>query len=219
MFYHFSKVEQLGPGRMDECCQAKARELEKLAERQGKTLRIVLAVNATMFLVELIAGISANSLSLIGDSLDMLGDAIVYVSSLYVLRAGMKSKAKSALLKGGIMLLSAVAVFGRAIYQTSLQTTPILSTMSGVGLLALGANLVCLFLLTRHRQDDINMSSVWLCSRNDIIANTAVLAAAGLILVTGQWWPDLVVGLGLTFLFAKSSWSVLRNAWSQLKLA
>ncbi|MBD2103868.1 cation transporter [Leptolyngbya sp. FACHB-261] len=204
---------------MDECCQAKARELEKLAERQGKTLRIVLAVNATMFLVELIAGISANSLSLIGDSLDMLGDAIVYVSSLYVLRAGMKSKAKSALLKGGIMLLSAVAVFGRAIYQTSLQTTPILSTMSGVGLLALGANLVCLFLLTRHRQDDINMSSVWLCSRNDIIANTAVLAAAGLILVTGQWWPDLVVGLGLTFLFAKSSWSVLRNAWSQLKLA
>jgi Co/Zn/Cd efflux system component len=172
-----------------------------------------------MFFVELFSGIESKSLSLTGDSLDMLGDAIAYGSSLYVINKGTKSQAKSAMLKGVIMFLSAVAIFARATHQVFYNTTPELQIMSTVGLIALCTNLFCLYLLTRHRNDNINMSSVWLCSRNDIIANTSVLLAAGLVFITKSSLPDLLVGLMLTFIFAKSAGSVLSRSWRELKRA
>ncbi|MBF2028197.1 MAG: cation transporter [Oscillatoriales cyanobacterium C42_A2020_001] len=203
----------------DRCCQNKAGELEKLKKEQSKVLWMVLMINAVMFVVELGGGIRAASLSLTGDSLDMLGDALVYSSSLYVIHRGRKAQAKAALLKGIIMFVMAIAVFARATYQLFVGTTLEVQLMSGVGLLALVANLLCLFLLTRHRDDNINMASVWLCSRNDIIANTSVLAAAGLIVLTHSFLPDLIVGLFLTFVFAKSAGKVLSQAWRELQLA
>ncbi len=203
----------------DNCCQKKSCELEKMTKRQSKVLWTVLGVNAVMFVVELSSGIQSYSLALTGDSLDMLGDAIAYGSSLYVINRGRKAQAKSAMLKGFIMFLSAVAVFARAIYQAFFNTTPELRVMSIVGFIALIANLFCLFLLTRHRNDNINMSSVWLCSRNDIIANTSVLAAAGLVFITGTAIPDLIVGFLLTFVFAKSAGKVLSQSQSELKRA
>ena len=172
-----------------------------------------------MFVVELLSGIESYSLALTGDSLDMLGDAIAYGSSLYVINRGRKAQAKSALLKGLIMFLSAIIIFARAIYQAFFNTTPELRLMSTVGFIALCANLFCLFLLTRHRKDNINMSSVWLCSRNDIIANTSVLAAAGLVLITGTSIPDLIVGFLLTFVFAQSAGKVLSQSLNELKRA
>jgi cation diffusion facilitator family transporter len=202
---------------MSDCCQKKSCELEKLAKRQSKVLWIVLGVNAVMFVVELSSGIQSNSLSLTGDSLDMLGDAIAYGSSLYVIDRGRRSQAKSAMLKGAIMFLSAVVVFSRATYQAFFYTTPEIQVMSAIGFIALCTNLFCLFLLTRHRNDNINMSSVWLCSRNDIIANISVLVAAGGVFITGKSWPDLVVGLFLTFVFAKSAGNVLSQSWKELK--
>ena len=203
----------------DHCCQKKSTELEKLSQRQSKVLWSVLAINAVMFGVELLAGIRANSLALTGDSLDMLGDAIVYGSSLYVINRGIKAQAKSALLKGGIMFLSAVVVLARAIHQAFLNTAPEIRIMSAIGVLALAANLICLFLLTSHRKDNINMSSVWLCSRNDIIANTSVLIAAGLVAVTRSPIPDLAVGILLTLIFSKSAGKVLTQAWAELQRA
>lgn len=197
----------------EDCCQNKSVELAALTQRQSKTLWIVLGVNAVMFALELLTGIWSNSLALTGDSLDMLGDTIAYGSSLYVINRGSKSQAKSALLKGGIMFLSAIAVFSRAIYQAFSPTTPELQIMSVVGFLALGANLFCLLLLSQHRRDNLNMSSVWLCSRNDIIANLCVLLAAGLVWVSGSSWPDLAVGFLLTFIFAKSAGKVLSQSW------
>ncbi|HEY9669568.1 MAG TPA: cation transporter [Coleofasciculaceae cyanobacterium] len=190
-----------------------------MTKRQSKVLWIVLGVNTVMFFVELLSGIVSSSLSLTGDSLDMLGDAIAYGSSLYVIHRGRKAQAKSAMLKGAIMFLSAVAVFARASYQAFFSTTPELRVMSTIGFVALIANLFCLFLLTKHRKDNINMSSVWLCSRNDIIANTSVLVAAGLVYVTGTSWPDLAVGLLLTFILAKSAGKVLSQSWRELKSA
>jgi Co/Zn/Cd efflux system component len=203
----------------DSCCEQKGCELEKLQKQQSKVLWIVLAVNAVMFVVELTAGILADSVSLTGDSLDMLGDAIVYGSSLYVLTKGSKAQARSALLKGGIMFLSAVAVFARASYQVINPVTPEVSLMSLFGIIVLMANLFCLWLLTRHKDDNINMSAVWLCSRNDIIANTSVLLAAGLVALTGSFIPDLVVGLFLTVVFAKSAGKVLLRSWNALQQA
>ncbi len=201
----------------DNCCSKKSSELEKMTKRQSKVLWTVLGVNAVMFIVELLSGIQSYSLSLTGDSLDMLGDAIAYGSSLYVINKGRRSQAKSTILKGFIMFLSAVAVFARAIYQAFSNTTPELRVMSIVGFIVLWANLFCLFLLTRHKNDNINMSSVWLCSRNDIIANTSVLAAAGLVFITGSSLPDLAVGLLIAFIFAKSAGKVLSQSWQELE--
>jgi Co/Zn/Cd efflux system component len=203
----------------DNCCQNKGCELTKLKKQQAKVLWAVLFINLVMFVVEFGAGIRADSLSLTGDSLDMLGDALVYASSLYVINRGSKAQAGAAFLKGIIMFLFAIAVFARASYQLFTGATPEASIMSTVGVVALLANLFCLLLLTRHRKDNLNMSSVWLCSRNDIIANTSVLIAAGLIFLTHSVLPDLVVGLLLTFVFAKSAGTVLSQSWKEMQQA
>ncbi|KAI9134753.1 cation transporter [Acaryochloris sp. CCMEE 5410] len=201
----------------DHCCQAKAKELSKLRQQQAKILWAVLLINLLMFFVEFGAGIRAESLSLTGDSLDMLGDALVYASSLYVLNKSVKAQAGAAFLKGLIMFLLAIGVFARASYQLFTGASPEASTMGLVGIIALLANLFCLLLLTRHRQDNLNMSSVWLCSRNDIIANTSVLAAAGLVSLTRSILPDLAVGLLLTVVFTQSAAKVLSQSWRQMQ--
>jgi Co/Zn/Cd efflux system component len=203
----------------DNCCQAKACELTKLKKQRAKVLWAVLVINLVMFVIEFGAGIRGDSLSLTGDSLDMLGDALVYASSLYVINKGSKAQAGSAFLKGIIMFLFAIAVFARASYQFFTGATPEVVFMSTVGVVALLTNLLCLLLLTRHRKDNLNMSSVWLCSRNDIIANISVLAAAGLISLTHSSLPDLTVGLLLTFIFAKSAGKVLSQSWKELRQA
>ena len=200
----------------DNCCQNKGSELTKLKKQQANVLWVVLFINLVMFFVEFGAGIRADSISLTGDSLDMLGDTLVYSSSLYVINKGSKAQAGSALLKGIIMFVFAVSVFARAIYQFSSGVIPEATVMSAIGFIALLANLVCLLLLARHREDNLNMSSVWLCSRNDIIANISVLAAAGLVFLTGSILPDLLFGLLLTFVFAKSAGKVLSQSWRAL---
>ena len=129
------------------------------------------------------------------------------------------AQAGAALLKGLIMFVFAIGVFARAIYQFAYSASPEASLMGIVGMLALAANSFCLLLLMRHRQDNLNMASVWLCSRNDIIANTAVLVAAVLVLLTHSIWPDLAVGVLLTVVFAKSSGRVLSQAWRELQQA
>ncbi len=201
----------------DNCCQNKGSELTKLKKQQANVLWVVLFINLVMFFVEFGAGIRAGSISLTGDSLDMLGDTLVYASSLYVINKGSKAQAGSAFLKGVIMFVFAIAVFARAIYQFSSGVTPEATVMSAIGVIALLANLVCLLLLARHREDNLNMSSVWLCSRNDIIANISVLVAAGLVFLTGSILPDLAVGLLLTFVFAKSAGKVLSQSWRALR--
>ena len=214
------------------CCQHKAKELQQLQKgkgaspesnsgacvaRQSKVLWIILVINAVMFVVEFSGGIKAASLSLTGDSLDMLGDALVYGCSLYVIQKSKKAQARSALLKGSIMFISAIAVFARATYQLFAQTVPTAKLMSEIGILALIANLICFLLLISHRNDNINMSSVWLCSRNDIIANTLVLLTAGLVLLTNSFLPDFILGLLLAVVFAQSAGKVLTQARRELR--
>jgi Co/Zn/Cd efflux system component len=169
---------------MADCCNDKACKIDALRGRQSATLKIVLAINAFMFIVELTTGLSGHSVSLVADSLDMLGDALVYGFSLYVVARVATMKARAALLKGVIMAGFGFLVLGQAISRIVIPQIPVFETIGVIGLLALAANGVCFYLLWRHRTDDINMSSVWLCSRNDIIANISVLfAAAGVWLV------------------------------------
>lgn len=202
---------------MDECCQNKADEIAKLRDRQGRVLKIVLAINAVMFLVEFTAGVIANSTALMADSVDMLGDAMVYALSLYVIDRGTRWRAGAALLKGLIILGFGVWILFEAAMKLGAGTLPTLGLMALFGALALVANVTCLLLLWPLRSQDINMRSTFECSRNDVIANLGVLVAAGGVWVTGRGWPDLVVGLIVATVFVKSAVSVLREAWPQVR--
>lgn len=171
-----------------------------------------------MFLVELTAGLISGSVSLVADSLDILGDALVYGFSIYVIARGARMKAKAALFKGGIMAVFGFFVLGQAIYKIVFPQVPVFEAIGAIGLLALAANGLCFVLLWRHRADDINMSSVWLCSRNDIIANVSVLFAAAGVWLTHSGWPDILVGLALAALFLRSALVVLRGAIAALRV-
>lgn len=205
--------------RVVDCCEDKACAVDALRERQSSTLRAVLGINAVMFAVELAAGLAAGSTALLSDSLDNLGDALTYGLSLYAVSRGARSKAKVALFKGGLILFAGLFVLGQVLYRLIIPTLPVFETMGIVSLLALLGNGVCLALLWKHREEDINMSSVWECSRNDIASNVAVFVAAGGVWLTRSGWPDLAVGLVLAILFLRSALRVLRNAVSELRRA
>lgn len=202
---------------MANCCQDKACELDALRGRQSATLKVVLGINAAMFVVELAAGLMSGSLSLLADSLDMLGDALVYGFSLYVVARGARMKARAALLKGSIMAAFGLFVLGQAVYKVLFPQLPVFEAIGAIGLLALAANGVCFALLWKHRAEDINMSSVWLCSRNDIVANISVLFAATGVWLTNSGWTDILVGLALAALFLRSALFVLRGAVAELR--
>lgn len=202
---------------MADCCDDKACEIEALRDRQSSTLKVVLAINAIMFAVELAAGLLAGSVSLVADSLDMLGDALVYGFSLYVVARGARMKALSASFKGSIMAAFGLFVLVQAIYKIFVPHVPAFEAIGVIGALALAANGLCLILLWRHRADDINMRSVWLCSRNDIVANLSVLVAALGVWFTDSGWPDIVVGLAIAVLFLRSALYVLSGAVTELR--
>lgn len=197
---------------MADCCADKACEIEALQRRQSSTLKIVLGINAAMFLVELAAGLVAGSVSLVADSLDMLGDALVYGFSLAVVTRGPRMKALAALVKGGVMAAFGLFTLGQATYKMIFPQVPVFETIGLVAGLALAANTWCFLVLWRHRSEDINMSSVWLCSRNDIIANVSVLLVAFGVWWTDSGWPDVLVGLTLAAVFLRSALLVIRSA-------
>ncbi|WP_148864242.1 cation transporter [Marinobacter fonticola] len=204
---------------MDSCCENKAGELAHLREKQARVLYVVLGINAVMFFFEFISGWLANSTALLGDSLDMFGDASVYALTLYTLHRSARAKASAALAKGVFMLLFGLVVIGDAVRKSLLGVIPEANWMGVVGLIALAANTVCFLLLYSHRSDDLNMRSTWLCSRNDLVANTSVIAAAVLVALTGTLWPDVVVGIAIAGLFLHSAWQVLTEAWREWRHA
>lgn len=202
---------------MDACCIDKASAVERLRERQAVTLRLALAANAAMFVVELVFGLLAGSVALLADSLDMLGDALVYGFSLYVVARGPVWKARAAVAKALVMGLFAAFVCGQVVYKLVYLQLPTFETMGVVGALALAVNGVCFAVLWRHRAEDINMRSVWLCSRNDLVANASVLLAAWAVGVTLSPWPDIVVGALICVVFLRSAFRVAGEARAQLR--
>jgi Co/Zn/Cd efflux system component len=203
---------------MAGCCNDEC-ELDVLRERQSGTLRAVLIINAFMFFVIVAAGIYAGSTALLSDSLDNLGDAITYALSLHAVGLNAGAKARVALFKGLLILFAAIVVIGQIGFKLAHPAVPLFETMGIFGLLGLAANGACLALLWRHRDEDINMSSVWECSRNDIASNLAVLVAAGSVWATGSGWPDLVVASCLVALLLRSASRVLLAARAQLHAA
>lgn len=201
---------------MAGCCNDSC-SLDALHTRQRGTLRVVLGINAAMFLIIVAAALYGRSTALLADSLDNLGDALTYALSLYAVSRGTAVKARVALFKGALIFLGASAVAVQIVYRLFVPSVPLFEIMGAFSVLGLIANGVCLFLLTRHRHDDVNMSSVWECSRNDIASNLAVFVAAGAVWLTGAGWPDIAVALGLVWLLLRSALRVIASARAELR--
>ncbi len=201
----------------ESCCHNKSDSLKKLAEKQRKVLWIVLVINGSMFFVEYFWGLIIHSQALMADSLDMLGDALAYASTLYVIGMSNTAKIRSSQFKAILMIALGVSVFIKTAHNLMNGFVPSENIMINVALIALVANIASLLLLTKHKNDDINFKSVWICSRNDIVSNISVIIAAVTVGFVKHSWPDIVVGLGIALLFIKSAIDILKDGAKELK--
>lgn len=205
-------------GAEDACgCHGGVPVFDGVDPRYKRVLWTVIAINAVMFLTEMIAGHLAGSQALQADALDFLGDTVTYGLSLAVIGASLRTRATAALFKGLSLSVMALWVFGSTIYQTLILGLPRAELMGGVGLLALMANLTSVLLLMRYKDGDANVRSVWLCSRNDAIGNVVVVFAALGVWGTATAWPDLAVAALMAGLFLNSSAQILRQAWVEYR--
>ena len=183
--------------------------------RQAAYRRVLcwaLAINAAMFSVEIGAGLAAGSAALQADALDFLGDAANYAISLFVVGMALRYRAAAALAKGATMALFGIWVLGVTAWHAFNGMLPHAFTMGGVGLAALVVNAASFWLLWQHRTGDANMRSAWICTRNDILGNLAVLIAAAGVFGTGTGWPDVIVAAVMAILALQGATTVIRHA-------
>ena len=185
--------------------------------RYRRVLWAALLVNAAMFALEVLAGSAARSSALHADALDFLADAANYAISLFVLGAALRTRSTAALAKGVSMGAFGLWVIGRAVYHAFTGTVPAPDVMGIVGVLALAANAGVAVLLYRYRLGDSNMRSVWLCTRNDMLGNAALLLAASGVLATKQGWPDVLIALGMAALALSGAMQIIRQATAELR--
>jgi len=182
-----------------------------------RVLWVVITINATMFGVELMAGLASHSMALRADALDFLGDSVTYALSLYVIGRSQRLRASAALFKGVSLALMGTWVLAMTLYRVLYLGTPDETIMGGVGALAFVANVVSALLLLRFRNGDANVRSVWLCSRNDAIGNIIVIIAAGAVFWTGTGWPDVFVAAIMAGLFLWSAAQIIRQSLSEMR--
>lgn len=201
------------------CCQHEPPEANSVSNlpRYRKILWIALIVNAVMFMVEIVSGLSAGSLSLLADAVDFAGDALNYAITLVVLSSALAWRARAAMVKAISMLGLGLYILMAALWSAWNRAVPDAMTMGVVAILALLSNLGVAWLLYAFREGDANMRSVWLCSRNDAIGNLAVLAAAVGVFGTGTAWPDLIVASLMATLALHAGWTVLRQARAEIR--
>ena len=201
---------------VDSCCENHS-AIEALRARQRGTLLKVLWINAVMFIVIVAAAVYGMSSALLSDSLDNLGDALTYGLSLYAVSQAAGTKARVALFKGVLILLGASVVIGQVIWKLFNPVIPSYEVMGIFSLAGLAANGLCLWLLWRHRNEDLNMSSVFECSRNDIASNLSVFVAAGGVWLFQSGWPDILVAVLLAILLLWSSLRVISSAVTEIR--
>ena len=196
---------------MADCCGNNAK-FDGVSDEYKRRLWIVIALNATMFVVEMTAGHLAKSQALQADALDFFGDALTYGISLAVIGASIRARTTAALAKGISLLSMGIWVFGATVYRVFYVGVPEAEIMGVVAAMALATNLASVFLLVSYKDGDANVRSVWLCSRNDAIGNVAVMIAAFGVWATASGWPDLIVAAIMASLFLSSSFQIIRQA-------
>ena len=195
------------------CAHGGSGSLGRLQESAyRRVLWVALFLNAGMFLVELVAGLAAGSVSLQADAVDFFSDAGSYGISLVVVGMALRYRAAAAMAKGAAMGLFGLWVIGATVWHALAGTLPDPVTMGAVGAAALATNAAVFAMLWRYRSGDSNMRSVWICSRNDVVGNGAVLIAALGVVGTGTGWPDVAVAGVMGLMAIHGAWSVLPNA-------
>jgi Co/Zn/Cd efflux system component len=197
------------------CCNGADSQRGNTAFRRA--LWVVLAINAGMFAIELAAGLAAGSASLQADALDFLGDAGNYIISLAVVGMALRYRAMAALLKGSTMGLFGLWVIAVALWHAVQGTLPNAYAMGAIGIAALIANAISFAVLWAHREGDANMRSAWVCTRNDVLGNLAVLLAALGVFGSGTGWPDIVVAAIMASRALHGAWLVIGQSLSELR--
>jgi cation diffusion facilitator family transporter len=185
---------------------------DQAAALERRTLWIVLVINAAMFVVELVSGMRAGSTGLIADSLDMLADAGVYGLSLAAVGRSVSRQRRAATLSGRVQIALAAWVLVDVIRRSLMGSEPVSAVMVGIGALALLANLVCLLLVSRHREGGVHMRASVIFSTNDTLANLGVILAGLLVAWSGSPIPDLLIGTAISLLVLSGGWRILREA-------
>ena len=205
----------------DSCCAPPPLNLDPHRGNSSyrRILWTVLAINLAMFLVEIGAGLAAGSASLQADALDFFGDAANYAISLMVVGMALRYRATAALAKGATMGFFGLWIIGTVIWHAMHGTLPSALTMGAVGIAALVANVVSFGLLWAYRSGDANMRSAWICIRNDVLGNLAVLVAAAGVFGTGTGWPDVIVAAIMAGLALQGSMTVIRQSLAELRAA
>jgi Co/Zn/Cd efflux system component len=198
------------------CCDHDGPE-PRTDERYRRVLWAALAVNLVMFLIEIVASIIAGSVSVRADALDFLADAANYTVALAVVGLALRWRARAALLKGAVMGLFGLWVAASTVSHAITATVPRAELMGAIGLLALAANLAVAGLLYCYRAADSQAMSVWLCTRNDCVANIAVIAAGAGVWVSGSPWPDIAVAAMIAGLGLSSAIRIIRQASAELR--
>jgi len=200
---------------MAGCCNHDPAPFDGMSADYKRRLWAVIAINATMFAVEMGAGYMAGSQALKADALDFFGDALTYGISLAVIGSSLSVRANAALFKGFSLLVMGLWVFGSTVHQVFVAGVPSAPIMGAIGFVALAANLASVLLLVAYKDGDANVRSVWLCSRNDAIGNVAVMLAALGVWGTSTGWPDVMVAAAMAGLFTWSAVQILTQGFSE----
>ena len=205
----------------DSCCAPPPLNLDHPQKGDAvayrRVLWAVLAINAVGFAVEMGAGLAAGSAALQADALDFLGDAANYGISLFVVGMALRYRASAALVKGASMAVFGLWVIGTVVWHAVHGTLPSAFTMGAVGFAALAANAASFGLLWAYRSGDANMRSAWICTRNDVLGNLAVLLAALGVFGTGTGWPDIIVAAIMATLALQGATIVVRQSLAELR--
>lgn len=190
-------------------CGCGAEQADKL---EKKTLIVLLSINAFMFVTELILGWLAESTGLIADSLDMLADAAVYGLSLYAVGKGILHQARAAQVSGFLQIILGLGVLFEVLRRLMFGSEPQSTLIISVGAVALLANIICLVLISKHREGGVHMRASWIFSTNDVIANLGVIVSGVLVAIIGSRFPDLIVGTIISLIVVLGGIKILQDA-------
>jgi Co/Zn/Cd efflux system component len=213
-------IELPGCFAMSACCNDGCASPPSAPRPDGSyrlILWIALSVNLAMFVVEIVASLASRSMSLRADALDFLGDAANYALALAVFGMALRWRAATALAKGVVMGVFGLWVATSTVSSAVSEVVPKAEIMGAIGMIALAANVTVAALLYRYRQSDSQALSVWLCTRNDVFVNLAVIAAGAGVWASGTRWPDIAVAAVVALLGLSAATRIIRKALGEMR--
>lgn len=187
-------------------------EIEIKNQEESRILIILLGINAFMFFFEITLGIFSESTALIADSLDMLADATVYGIGLYAVGRAARVKIKAAHLSGIFQIILGTLVILDVLRRLIWGSSPESLLIIAVGMLALLANVICLMLISKHREGEVHMRASWIFSKNDVIANIGIIISGGLVYLLNSRLPDLIIGILISILVIRGGYHIIKDA-------